>query len=97
VTEDDRPIAGALVHIRRVTEFANGRPAQNDVVQAKGRSVFRTNASGDFVTPICLDREGTFAAFVQANGYENGRTDWVRGSDGNFPSVVLKPDPRAAR
>jgi hypothetical protein len=47
------------------------------------------------MTPICLDREGTFAAFVQAEGYENGRTAWMRGSDDGFPEVVLRPDPRA--
>jgi hypothetical protein len=95
ITADERPIAGAMVHIRRVTAFTNGRPSPDAVVEVNGRSVLRTNAGGSFVTPIGLDRDGAFAAFVQAEGYENGRTVWVHGTDSGFPELVLKPDPRS--
>jgi hypothetical protein len=44
-----------------------------------------------------LDRDGTFAAFVKADGYETGRTAWVRRADGGFSEIVLKPDPGAQR
>src|SRR5262245_60777057 len=97
VAFNGEPIAGALVHIRRVVTILNGKPYRDMVVGTNGKSVLQTNADGFFITPIGFDRDASYSALAEAEGYQNGRTDWVTGSSGRFPALVLQPDPKARR
>jgi hypothetical protein len=92
MTADERPIVGVMVHDRRVTEVADERPSADAAVAVNGRSVSQINAGGYLVTPTCFDGQGTFAALVQADGSQDGRTAGIDAIDGE---LALRAEPRA--
>ncbi|MDR3634715.1 MAG: carboxypeptidase regulatory-like domain-containing protein [Isosphaeraceae bacterium] len=92
VDPQGKPIPGALVRLRTKDLDENGQVEGLPLVDFDGLYTLRTDPQGRFRTPPYLDRDGQYAALVQADGYLPGQAPWVAGQSGRFADVVLKPD-----
>lgn len=94
VDAQGKPIPGALVRLRTKDLDENGQVEGLPLVDFDGLYTLRSDAEGRFRTPPYLDRDGQYAALVQADGYQPGQAPWVPGQSGRFADVVLQPDPQ---
>ncbi len=85
-------IAGARVRIRVQNRLPSGQVAGDALVAIRGAYVIRTRNDGWFRTPPVLDPGLNYAAFVEADEFEPGRTGWVSGKARMFPELVLQPE-----
>jgi hypothetical protein len=89
-----RPIAGAVVHLRRQQrDFPGGAVTGDELVTFESGSVLVADAAGRFRTPPELDPDGDYAAYTSAPGYLTSRTLWTKGASGAFPVIRLRPVP----
>jgi RNA polymerase sigma factor (sigma-70 family) len=89
-----RPIAGAVVHLRRQQrDFPGGAVTGDELVTFESGSILVADAVGRFGTPPELDPDGDYAAYTSAPGYLTSQTLWTKGASGAFPVIRLRPVP----
>ncbi len=87
-----RPIAGATVHLRAEKTYPSGAQVMgDDLVDFDGPDVLTVDALGWYRTPHELDREGHYAAYAAADGYQAERTSWFAGGSSTLPDLILRP------
>jgi RNA polymerase sigma factor (sigma-70 family) len=92
VDESGRPIRGACIHLRSLQRLPSGQVDGDRLVEFDGACVLTTDAEGRFQTPRMLDRQGEYAAYVSAEGYESSKSVFVAGSTARFPNISLRAD-----
>ncbi len=84
-------VAGAKVHLRVQLRDLNRQVIGDTMVRIHGAYVIQTNDTGWYRTPLILDPQLAYAAFVEADGFEPARTNWTRGNARTFPELTLRP------
>jgi len=87
-----KPVAGALIHLRRQERYVMGLVRGDAPVDLGRAHVLRTDAAGRFETPRGLDPDGEYSAIAETGAHATGQTPWTVASEGAFPDLVVRPE-----